>query len=98
MIVFFNDILVYSPTLDTHVHHLEIVFQCLVDSEFCLKQSKCSFAQTLNEYLGHVVSEKGVGPDPTKVSAMVNWPTPQNMKQLRGFLGLMGFYTKFVQN
>ncbi|PNX94328.1 Ty3/gypsy retrotransposon protein, partial [Trifolium pratense] len=98
VIVFFDDILVYSPTLDTHLQHLETVLQCLLDNEFCLKASKCSFAQTSIDYLGHIVSAEGVGPDPSKISAMVNWPPPTNVKQLRGFLGLTGFYRKFVRN
>jgi hypothetical protein len=98
VIVFFDDILVYSPTFDAHLQHLELVFQCLVEHEFCLKQSKCSIAQTSIEYLGHIVSAEGVGPDPTKISAMTTWPVPKNVKQLRGFLGLTGFYRKFVKN
>jgi hypothetical protein len=98
VIVFFDDILVYSPTLESHLQHLEVVFQCLLENEFCLKQSKCSFVQTSIDYLGHIVSAKGVGPDPAKISAMLDWPQPKNVKQLRGFLGLTGFYRKFVQN
>jgi hypothetical protein len=98
VIVFFYDILVYSPILESHLQHLEVVFQCLLENEFCLKQSKCSFVQTSIDYLGHIVSAKGVGPDPAKISAMLDWPQPKNVKQLRGFLGLTGFYRKFVQN
>ncbi|PNY17392.1 Ty3/gypsy retrotransposon protein [Trifolium pratense] len=96
VIVFFDDILVYSPTLDSHLEHLKVVFQCLLTHEFCLKQSKCSFAQSSIDYLGHIVSAEGVGPDPTKIEAMVSWPVPSNVKQLRGFLGLTGFYRKFI--
>ena len=96
VIVFFDDILIYSAILEAHIQHLETVFQCLLDNEFCLKQSKCSFAQNSIEYLGHIVSAAGVGPDPSKISAMLEWPVPVNVKQLRGFLGLTGFYRKFV--
>jgi hypothetical protein len=64
VIVFFDDILVYSSTLEAHMQHLEIVFQCLVDNSFCLKRSKCDIAQNTIEYLGHIVSAEGVGPDP----------------------------------
>jgi hypothetical protein len=87
VIVFFDDILVYSPTLDAHLQHLELVFQCLVEHEFCLKQSKCSIAQTSLEYLGHIVSAEGVGPDPTKISAMTTWPVPKECETIAWFFG-----------
>jgi len=98
VIVFFDDILVYSRTLEEHLVHLEIVFQCLLQHQFFLKHSKCTFGQNSLSYLGHIVSAQGVGPDPEKIQAMLDWPTPQNCKQLRGFLGLTGFYRKFVAN
>jgi hypothetical protein len=98
VIVFFDDILIYSPTLDAHLQHLETVFQCLKNNDFCLKQSKCIFAQNSIEYLGHIVSAAGVGPDPSKIAAMKDWPVPSNVKQLHGFLGLTSFYRKFVKN
>ncbi|GAU32095.1 hypothetical protein TSUD_292190 [Trifolium subterraneum] len=98
VIVFFDVILVYSPTFDVHLHHLELVFQCLLTHEFCLKQSKCAIAQSYIEYLGHIVSADRVGPDPAKITAMTTWPTLKNIKQLRGFLGLTGFYRKFVKH
>jgi hypothetical protein len=96
VIVFFDDILVYSKTWEDHLQHLELVFNCLLQNQFFLKDSKCSFAQESISYLGHIVSSHGVGPDPEKIQAMVDWPTPTTLKQLRGFLGLTGFYRKFV--
>ena len=98
VIVFFDDILVYSPSLETHIEHLEIVFKCLLENQFYLKRSKCSFAQPSIEYLGHIVSFGGVAPDPEKIRVMLSWPTPKTVKHLRGFLGLTGFYRKFVCN
>ena len=56
------------------------------------------FAQESIEYLGHIISRDGVGPDPEKIRAMIAWPTPATIKQLRGFLGLTRFYRKFVQH
>jgi hypothetical protein len=98
VIVFFDDILVYSRTWEEHLRHLNTVFQCLLEHQFFLKQSKCSFAQSSISYLGHIVSAEGVGPDPEKIDAMINWPVPTTIKKLRGFFGLTGFYRKFIHN
>jgi hypothetical protein len=96
--VFFDDILIYSSTFPDHLTHLETVFTTLLAGSFFLKRSKCLFAQRQLEYLGHIVSPNGVHPDPSKIQAMIDWPVPQNLKSLRGFLGLTGFYRKFVKN
>lgn len=93
-----DDILVYSKTLEEHIQLLQQVFQILEQNQFLIKRSKCMFAQPKVDYLGHVISAAGVATDPTKVQAVVNWPTPQNVKQLRGFLGLTGCYRKFIQH
>lgn len=93
-----DDILIYSATLEEHVKLLDEVFQILDKHQFYIKRSKCVFAQPSVDYLGHVISVEGVSIDPTKVQAMVNWPTPTIVKQLRGFLGLTGYYRKFIQH
>lgn len=80
--VFFDDILVYSTSLALHLHHLELVFNTLNQAAFFLKRSKCLFAQNTIEYLGHIVSGKGVSPDPSKVQVMLQWPTPASVKGL----------------
>lgn len=83
--VFFDDILVYSDSLSSHLYHLEIIFQALQHAEFYLKHSKCLFAQESIEYLGHIVSGKGVTPEPSKVQAMLQWPPPTSVRELRAF-------------
>lgn len=97
VLVFFDDILIYSRTLEDHARHLSTVLQLLYDHTLFLNQKKCSFAQTSIEYLGHVVSHEGVSADPSKIAAMQAWPTPTKIKELRGFLGLTGYYRKFVK-
>jgi len=98
VLVFVDDILVYSPTLEEHLLYLQQVFTILQQHKFLLKHSKCSFAQTSLEYLGHIISGTGVSTDPTKVNVVANWATPTNVKQLRGFLGLSGYDRKFIKN
>ncbi|KAJ3701343.1 hypothetical protein LUZ61_005048 [Rhynchospora tenuis] len=98
VLVFFDDILVYSNTLEDHIHHLSTTLQLLMDNQLYAKLSKCELGTNKVEYLGHLITEEGVSTDPSKVEAMTTWPTPQNIKQLRGFLGLTGYYRKFVRN
>jgi hypothetical protein len=97
VLVFFDDILIYSNTLEEHLVHIRLVFELLVKDEWKIKLSKCTFAQREIHYLGHVISEKGVATDPMKIEAIVQWPTPQNVKELQSFLGLAGYYRKFVR-
>jgi len=70
IIVFFNDILIYSTSFEAHLTHLETTFQVLLDNQFALKLSKCYFAQPQVEYLGHLVSRRGVEPVASKVAAI----------------------------
>lgn len=97
VIVFFDDILVYSSNLVDHVIHLTQVFECLAANSFFLKPTKCLIGKDTIEYLGHLVSQKRVMAEPSKVEAMVSWPVPKTIKQLRGFLGLTGYYHRFIK-
>ncbi|KAH9775894.1 hypothetical protein KPL71_006537 [Citrus sinensis] len=97
VIVFFYDILVYSATAEEHLRHLQQVLWCLHFHQFFVKLSKCLFCQDAIDYLGHIVSVSGVRADPQKIAVMVRWPTPQTTKKLRGFLGLTGYYRRFIR-
>ncbi|CAA0836889.1 Uncharacterized mitochondrial protein AtMg00860, partial [Striga hermonthica] len=98
VLVFFDDILVYSKTWADHLEHLRVVLGILEANSFYIKPSKCSFAQEVVEYLGHFIFHDGVKVDPRKIEAMVGWPKPTSLMQLRGFLGLTGYYRKFVKD
>ena len=90
VLVFFDDILIYSPSWSTHLQHLNAVFTALRAHQLWLKRSKCDFATTSVHYLGHVISADGVAMDQEKVAAVATWPQPGNVRALRGFLGLAG--------
>lgn len=98
VLIFMDDILVYSQSLADHVQHLKLVFETLTTHQLFAKFSKCSFATRQLEYLGHVISDQGVATDPAKTAAMLQWPIPTNLTELRGFLGLTGYYRKFVKS
>lgn len=98
VLVFFDDILIYSPDKESHLQHIKIVLQLLADNKWQVKLSKCSFAQQELSYLGHIIGVQGVSTDPSKIQDVLNWPQPTTLKKLRGFLGLAGYYRRFVKN
>nr|XP_027081138.1 uncharacterized protein LOC113703854 [Coffea arabica] len=98
VLVFFDDILIYSPTLEDHLQHLRIVLNLLKDNQLYVKKSKCEFAQKRIDYLGHTITDKGVKMDDSKVNSILQWPVPQTVKELRGFLGLTGNCRRFVKH
>jgi len=98
VLVFMDDILIYSPTLEDHACLLTAVLQILSGNNLFAKPSKCSFAQNSIEYLGHVISSNGVSTDPHKIQAVKDWPVPSNIKDVRGFLGLTGYYRRFIKH
>ena len=98
VLVFVDDILIYSKTLEYHLALLEQVFNILQQHQLLLKRSKCSFAQQSLDYLGHIISAQGVATDPQKTAAIATWPPPSDVKQLGSFLGLSGYYRKFIRN
>jgi hypothetical protein len=97
VVVFIDDILIYSKTIEEHITHVQQVFQLLKDHQFKVRLSKCSFAKQ-QLYLGHVLSPNGVSTNPTKIQDAQKWPSPKSVKDVRCFLGLAGYYRRFVQN
>lgn len=98
VLVFFDDILVDSDTWDNHLLHVEWVLQLLTQDQWQVKLMKCSFAKQEISYLGRVISQAGVSTDPRKTDVVSSWPHPTSCKELWGFLGLAGYYRKFVKN
>jgi hypothetical protein len=95
-VVLIDDILIYNKTWDDHLQHIKTVLTLLQQNKFQVKLSKCSFAKNQLTYLEHIVSSQGVATDPTKIESIKNWPRTTNLKDLRSFLGMAGYYRRFV--
>ncbi|MCW2743449.1 MAG: uncharacterized protein JWR45_3871 [Blastococcus sp.] len=98
VIVFLDDILIYSKTEEEHKQHLRVVLDLLRKHKLYAKESKCEFFKTSISFLGYMISADGLGMEPYKVKAVVDWPTPQSATEVRQFLGLAGYYRKFVRH
>ncbi|KAL0550166.1 hypothetical protein IC582_014669 [Cucumis melo] len=98
VIVFIDDILIYSKTEAEHEEHLRMVLQTLRDNKLYAKFSKCEFWLQQVSFLGHVVSKAGVSVDPAKIEAVTGWTRPSTVSEVRSFLGLAGYYRRFVEN
>ncbi|KAL4336240.1 hypothetical protein GQ457_07G006250 [Hibiscus cannabinus] len=96
VVVFIDDILVYSWTEEDHDRHLRLVLQTLLENQLYAKLSKCEFWIREVVFLGHVVSSEGIWVDPKKVEAIVNWKQPTSVTEIRSYLGLAGYYRRFV--
>jgi hypothetical protein len=98
VLVFFDDILIYCKSWEDLVRHVDKVLQLLKEQQLYAKPYKCFFGVKEVEYLGHIVSHESVKVDTSKIKAMMDWPIPKTLKNLRGFLGLTGYYRKLFWN
>ncbi|KAJ9523734.1 hypothetical protein QJQ45_020170 [Haematococcus lacustris] len=98
VIVYLDDILIFSRTQEEHAQHLRRVLSLLQQHKLYAKLSKCEFGLSQTEFLGHIITSTGIACDPKKVAAVESWPTPQTVHDVRSFLGLANFYRRFVKN
>jgi hypothetical protein len=98
IVVFIDDILVYSQSTDEHEEHLRVVLQRLLDHQLYAKFSKCEFWINEVSFLGHVISPEGIIVDPGMVRDVLDWKPPKFVHQVRSFLGLAGYYRRFIPN
>ena len=96
--VFIDDIMVYSKNEEEHEEHLRLVLEKLREHQFYAKFSKCEFWLKEVGFLGHVISREGVAIDPTKVQSVTEWLAPTSVSEICSFLGLTGYYWRFIEN
>ena len=98
VVVYFDDILIYSRSLEEHLEHLRAVFIALRDARLFGNLGKCTFCTDRVSFLGYVVTPQGIEVDKAKIEAIESWPQPKTVTQVRSFLGLAGFYRRFVRD
>jgi hypothetical protein len=96
MVVYIDDLAIYSDTREDHLAHLEKIFILMREKQIYAKKKKCFFMQKHVTYLGHRIGPDGISMDPKKVDTITNWPAIKSIKQLRAFLGLTGYYRRFA--
>jgi hypothetical protein len=97
VVVFIDDILIYSKSDSDHEEHLRLVLQKLRDNQLYAKFSKCEFWIGEVPFLGHIISNGGISVDPTKVKEIMEWRVPTTVTEIRSFLGLAGYYRRFIE-
>lgn len=97
LVIFIDDLCAWDSDLDTHVEHLEIILSTLREHKLYIKESKCEWIKPEVSFLGHRISKNGVSMEDGKVQAILDWPAPKNVAELRSFLGMAGFYRHFLR-
>jgi hypothetical protein len=97
VLVFIDDILIYSKNREEHEEHIILVMQVLREHQLYAKFIKCDFLKKKIHYLGHVMSKEGVAVDPDKIRSIMEWPTPKDVSNIRSFMGLAGYYRIFIK-
>jgi hypothetical protein len=97
VVVFIDDILVFSQSEEEHEEHLRLVLQKLREHQLYAKFSKCAFWLKEVSFLGHIITDGGIAVDPSKVRVVLNWSPPKNVPEIRSFLGLAGYYRRFIK-
>ena len=95
---YMDDIIVFSKTFESHLNHLQSVLECLQKANLKIKLQKCYFAQKKLKYLGHIVDKNGISPDPKLIEAIEKFPVPNSVKNIQSFLGITGYYRKFIKD
>ncbi|KAL4018300.1 hypothetical protein IC575_021891 [Cucumis melo] len=98
LVVYFDDILIYSDGKDEHMLHLRKLFQVLTETELYINQKKCVFLKEKISFLGFIIKEEKISMEPKKTEAIRTWPIPTSIKEIQAFLGLASFYRKFIKN
>lgn len=96
MVVYLDDILIFSQSWEEQLHHIRQVLQTIQQQKLCANLQKCTFGLTEVQYLGYIIDEKGVHVDPSKLQVIRDWPAPTTLTELCNFLGLANFYCRFV--
>jgi hypothetical protein len=97
-LVYLDDVIIYSKTIEDHLRDIEEVFTLIEKAQLKLKLKKCQFFRTEVNYLGHIITSEGIAPDPDKIEKIKNYPVPTAVDDVRSFLGLAGYYRRFIPN
>ncbi|KMQ82954.1 enzymatic polyprotein endonuclease reverse [Lasius niger] len=97
-LVYLDDIVIYGASLEDHNKRLKVVLQGLRENNLELQPDKCEFLRKEVMYLGHIISENGISPNPSKLTAIKEFPTPKKVKDIQSFIGLAGYYRKFIED